>query len=302
MNSSPALLTILDFLRWSISQMNEQVVCFGHGTDNSEDETMWLVSEGLHLPYPIPVEYWSARLTEEEKERLFHLLHRRIQDKVPLPYLIHKAWFAGLEFYVDERVLIPRSPIGELIASQFTPWIEPSRVRHILDVCTGSGCIAIACANAFPEAAVDALDISTDALLVARKNVQDLHCEENVTLWESNLFQTLPAPTEKYDIIVSNPPYVSQAEFSGLPPEYHHEPSIALLTQSNSPDGLEIVDEILAVAGQYLAPEGILVVEVGNSEEALIAKYPQLPFVWLDFERGGSGVFLLTAEQLKNYV
>ncbi len=298
-----ALHTILDFLRWGISQMNahshvsHNAIHFGHGTDNSEDEAMLILSDTLHLPYPIQNEYLQARLTDEEKELLMTRFTQRIQDRIPVPYLIHKAWFAGLEFYVDERVLIPRSPIAELIEEGFSPWADDFQVNRVLDLCTGSACIAIACAYAFPDAHVDAIDISSDALAVAEKNVVLHDCKESVTLWESNVFDALPSGT-RYDIIVSNPPYVSAEEFSQLPKEYQHEPALALLTEENSPDGLEIVDKILATVSQYLNPKGILIIEVGNSEKALIKKYPDVPFLWLEFARGGHGVFLLTAEQL----
>lgn len=289
--------TLLDFLRWGISQMNAHAVYFGHGTDNSEDEAMLMLATTLHLSYPINPEYLHARLTQEEKAALIAIFQRRIQERVPVPYLINKAWFAGLEFYVDERVLIPRSPVAELIEQGFSPWVEPMEVHRILDLCTGSACIAIACAYAFPEAHVDAVDISKDALAVADKNVRHHGCEDSLSLWESDLFSHLPSDS-RYDIIISNPPYVSDEEFSGLPPEYHHEPAMALLTQKGSPDGLEIVNQILKQAKHYLNPKGILVVEVGNSQEALVQRYPDAPFLWLDFEKGGDGVFLLTAEQL----
>lgn len=294
---STSLHTLLDFFRWSVTQMNMHSVYFGHGTDNSEDETMLILSDTLHLPYPIKSEYFQARLTEEEKDRLFNLLYRRIHEKIPVPYLIHKSWFSGLEFYVDERVLIPRSPIAELIERQFSPWIDAQEVHNILDLCTGSACIAIACAYAFPEASIDAVDLSEDALVVAEENVKRHERKTQVTLWQSDLFKELP-PEKRYDIIVSNPPYVSQDEFSSLPKEYHHEPAMALLTRENSPDGLEIVEQILYQAKKYLNPNGILIVEVGNAEQALIEKHPEIPFLWLDFEHGGTGIFLLTAEQL----
>lgn len=294
---NPRMKTIRDFLRWGMSQMNAHDVHFGHGTENSEDEAMLLVSHALHLPYPIQAEYWSARLTSEEMEAIQSLFHRRIQERVPALYLTHQAWFAGLPFYVDERVLIPRSPIAELIEQQFLPWIDTDNIHRVLDLCTGSGCIAIACAYAFPEAHVDAVDISPEALAVAQKNNQEHHTEDTVSLILSNMWSALP-PENQYDIIVSNPPYVGEAEFLDLPKEYTHEPALALLTEKNSSDGLECVDEILRSAKKYLSPHGILVVEVGNAEEALMEKYPEVPFLWLDFERGGSGVFLLTAEQL----
>ncbi len=296
-----SLQTLLDFLRWSVSQMNANAAYFGHGTDNSDDEAMLLLSDTLHLPYPIKPEYLHARLTEAEKKQLLFLLQRRIEEKIPMPYLIHKAWFCGLEFYVDPRVLIPRSPIGELIENQFSPWIEPSLVQNVLDLCTGSGCIAIACSHVFPEAHVDAVDICPEALEVASKNIQLHQSESSVSLWQSNLFQALP-PKTGYDIIVSNPPYISAAELATLPPEYHHEPTHALLAHPNSPHGLEIIDKILAQAGEHLSPHGILIVEVGNAEEALIEKYPDIPFLWLEFEHGGTGVFLLTAQQCKDII
>ncbi len=296
-----SLQTILDFLRWGISQMNANTAYFGHGTDNSEDDAMLLLSDTLHLPYPIKSKYLAAKLTEEEKERIFHLFEKRIKEKIPVPYLIHKAWFCGLEFYVDERVLIPRSPIAELIEQQFFPWIGSSLVENILDLCTGSACIAIACAHAFPDACVDAVDICPNALAVAAKNIQIHECEQNVTLWQSDLFQALP-PKRGYDIIVSNPPYVSAEEMDTLPPEYHHEPTHALIAQPGSLDGLEIVDKILKKASQYLSPHGILIVEVGNAEQALLDKYPDVPFLWLEFARGGTGVFLLTAQQCQDII
>lgn len=290
------LKTIRDFLRWGVSQLNSHSAHFGHGTTTSEDEAMLIIAESLHLPYPIRSSYLSARLTDEEKKCLFDLFYRRIHEKIPVPYLIHKAWFFGLEFYVDERVLIPRSPIAELIEQEFSPWANPP-VHHILDLCTGSACIAIACAYAFPHAHVDAVDISPDALAVAKKNVEKHACQDSVFLWESDLFEKLPDDA-RYDIIVSNPPYVSAEEFTALPQEYHHEPAMALLSEKNSADGLEIVEKIIQKARQHLKPQGILIVEVGNAEAALIQKYPELPFLWLEFERGGTGVFLLKAEDL----
>lgn len=299
--NTPYLHTLLDFLRWGISQLNANDIHFGHGTDNSEDEAMLILAEALHLPYPIKAEYLHGHLTEDEKTHLMEFFEKRIQKNIPAPYLIHKAWFAGLEFYVDERVIIPRSPIAELIVQEFSPWIDATHVNNILDLCTGSGCIAIACAYAFPDAQVDAVELSPDAFAVAEKNIQQHHCEDCVTLYLSDLFQALPKE-KRYDLIISNPPYVSAQEFSKLPKEYHHEPSMALLSQEGSHDGLEIVDRILADAQQHLTPEGILIIEVGNSEEALIKKYPHLPFLWLDFAEGGNGVFLLTYEQLSTIV
>jgi ribosomal protein L3 glutamine methyltransferase len=238
----------------------------------------------------------QALLTNDEKERLCQQLERRIISRVPVPYLTHQAYFCDLTFYVDERVLIPRSPIAELIQQQFAPWVDAESVTRVLDLCTGSGCIAIACCYAFPEALVDAVDISKEALEVAEINRQRHELQDVLTLIESDCFAEVPLTT--YDIIVSNPPYVSGDEMQTLPDEYSHEPRLALEATNH---GLAIVENILFTAHRYLSPEGILIVEVGNSEEALMEAYPEVPFTWLDFEKGGHGVFLLTHQQIKDY-
>lgn len=290
------LKTIRDWLRFATSQFNASNLYYGHGTDNAWDEAHALVLRSLHLPFEINMQILDARLTTEERQHLLEHIKRRIDDRIPVPYLIQEAWFAGLPFYVDERVLIPRSPIAEFIEQQFTPWIEPENVQAILDLCTGSGCIAIACAAAFPDAEVDAVDLSQDALSVAERNVVRHQVGEQVNLYHSDLFTALPP--KRYDIIVSNPPYVSRDEMQTLPAEYRHEPEFALAAAE---EGLAIACEILRQAANYLTENGILVVEVGNSEQALVERYPQVPFTWLEFERGGQGVFLLTAAQLKQY-
>ncbi len=210
--------------------------------------------------------------------------------------MTHEAWFAGLPFYVDERVIIPRSPIAELINKHFEPWLEPENVMSVLDLCTGSGCIAIACALALPHARIDAVDLSTDALSVAQKNVEKYDLVDRVRLIESDLFQSIPA--EKYDLIISNPPYVSESEWQELPAEYHHEPRLAL---EAGKEGLDVVSRMLNQAAQHLTENGVLIVEVGNSAMALEKAFPDLPFLWLEFEQGGEGVFLLTAEQLRSH-
>ncbi|OGT46179.1 MAG: ribosomal protein L3 N(5)-glutamine methyltransferase [Gammaproteobacteria bacterium RIFCSPHIGHO2_12_FULL_41_20] len=286
------LYTLRDFIRFATSRFNEAGLYYGHGTDNAWDEAIALVLHTLHLPHSIDNSMLDARLTQDEKELVLQLIEKRIQQRIPLPYLTHEAWFAGLAFYVDERVLIPRSPIAELIENQFSPWIDPTHIHHILDLCTGSGCIAIACAKHFPNATIDATDISEEALTIAKINTLRHHVEDQVILYQSDLFNSLP--TKKYDIIISNPPYVSGEEMDTLPAEYRHEPTLGL---AGGKEGLDIVLRILRQARHYLSPQGILIVEVGNSEHALVEHYPQLPFTWLEFQRGGGGVLLLSAAQ-----
>jgi ribosomal protein L3 glutamine methyltransferase len=293
MTETSDLRTIRDYLRWAVSRFNEANLTFGHGTDNAWDEAVALILHTLYLPHEINPTILDARLTQAEREILYKLIQRRIHERIPAAYLTHEAWFSGMPFYVDERVLIPRSPIAELIENQFQPWIDPHVVYDILDLCTGSGCIAIACAKAFPDVCVDASDISADALVIAKKNVERHDLEEQVHLYQSNLFESLPPKT--YDIIVSNPPYVDAEDMASLPKEFLHEPALGLAGGSN---GLDLVLKILQEAPKYLNPQGILIIEVGNSEHALAEKFPEIPFMWLEFQRGGGGVFLLTAKQL----
>ena len=288
--------SIIDFLRFGLSRANAASLYYGHGTDNAWDDMLALVLRSLSLPLDIDPLLLQGRLTPGEKELLCEQLARRVLSRIPVPYLIHEAYFCDLPFYVDERVLIPRSPIAELIQQQFSPWIATDDVQSILDLCTGSGCIAIACCEAFPAALVDAVDISIDALAVAEINRKRHGVDEVLTLIESDCFEAVPA--KRYDIIVSNPPYVGFDEMQTLPDEYRHEPTLALETSNN---GLAIVEKILFSAHDYLTDEGILVVEVGNSDNALSEAYPHVPFTWLDFERGGHGIFLLTAAQVKTY-
>lgn len=290
------LKTVHDYLSYTTGCFEEAGLFFGHGTDNAWDESVALVLHAMNLPPNTGTEVLDRVLNPQEAAMVMQLIDKRITLRIPLAYITRQAWFAGMQFYVDERVLVPRSPLAELIERQFSPWCDPDKVQHILDLCTGSGCIAIACANYFQKAQVDASDISSDALKVASMNIEKHVLGDRVKLVESDLFKSIPP--KKYDIIVSNPPYVSEEEMAELPREYHHEPALGLAAGKL---GLDIVDHILNDAGKYLAPHGILVVEVGNSEVALAEAYPDIPFMWLEFERGGGGVFLLTAEQLEKY-
>jgi len=286
------LHTIQDMLRWTVSRLNAANVYYGHGTDNAWDEAVQLVLPSVFLPLDIPEDMHTARLTSSERHRIVERVIRRVNERVPVAYLTNKAWFCGMEFYVDERVLVPRSPIGELINNRFSGIVR-DKPQHILDMCTGSGCIAIACAYAFPETEVDAVDISGDALAVAERNIDTHGIEHWVTPIRSDLFRELP-PLQ-YDLIVTNPPYVDEEDMSDLPQEYRHEPVLGL---ASGRDGLKLTRRILACAPDYLTDDGVLICEVGNSMVHLMEQYPDIPFTWLEFENGGDGVFMLTKQQL----
>lgn len=288
------LHTLGDFIRWGTSQFNKAQLFFGHGTDNAIDEAIVLVSHALHLPREIPDILWHTRLTYSEKQQVLELLERRQQHRIPAPYLTHEAWFTNLRFYVDQRVLIPRSPMAELIEQQFEPWVKADDVKRVLDLCTGSGCIAIASAMlAFPNAEIDAVDVSSDVLEVAQQNINNYGLEQRVHTVHSDLFSSLAGI--HYDLIVCNPPYADAQELQAMPDEYQHEPRIGL---DAGEDGLFFVKKVLREAAQYLTPQGVLIVEVGLSQASLVEQYPDAPFLWLEFQHGGEGIFLITAEQL----
>jgi len=292
------LYSATDFIRWGASRFAEAGLHYGHGTDNALDEAVALVLHALHLPHGCPDRLLDARLTAGEKAEIYRLLVKRVEDRIPAAYLTGETWFAGMKFKSDARALVPRSPIAELVEAHFEPWTDPDAVDSVLDLCTGGGCIAIACAHAFPGAAVDAVDLSAEALALARENVEMHGVGAQVTLYEGDLFAPLPKG-RRYDIIVSNPPYVDADDMAGLPGEFRHEPELGLAAGD---DGLDIARRILAAAADWLSESGILVVEVGNSAAALEDAYPDVDFTWLDFERGGEGVFLLTAAELRKHV
>jgi len=281
-------------LRAATSRLRRARLHYGHGTDNAADDAAALLAHALRRKDPLTGKDMGRPLSAAAGARLDALVSRRISERIPVVYLTNRCWFAGLPMYVDERVLIPRSPIAELIEARFEPWVDPERVRSIVDIGTGSGCIAIACALAFPRAKVDAVDISPEALAVARVNRREFGLSRRLRLLKSDYFAALEGA--RYDIIVSNPPYVGAAEFGCLPREFAHEPAGALLAGS---DGMDAVHVLLREAARHLTPQGVLVVEVGNTETRVRRALPQLPFVWLSFARGGGGVFLLTAQQLR---
>lgn len=288
------LVTIRDWLRWAVSRFNEGGLFYGHGTDNAWDEAVWLVLATLHLPRDRLEPWLDAHLTKSERLLLLNNLQQRVVHRVPTAYLVQEAWLGEFRFHVDSRVIIPRSYFAELIADGFAPWVaDPEEVGAALDLCTGSGCLAILMAHAFPNAAIDAIDISADALAVARRNIDDYDLADRVVPIESDLFAAVPE--RRYDLIVCNPPYVTAAAMEGLPAEYRHEPSGALAAGS---DGLDVVRRLLADARKHLNPGGLLAIEVGHNRALVEVAFPDLPVTWLDTDSGEGKVFLVVREDL----
>lgn len=290
--SLSALRTVRDFVRWGASEFARAGLVFGHGTDNALDDAFHLVLSALKLPFDLPAVYLEATLAEDERETVHALLRRRIDTRKPTPYLTGTAWFAGLEFEVSEQVLVPRSPIAELIRAHFAPWL-PREPETILDLCAGSGCIGIACAYACPQAEVDLGEIDAGALAVIARNIARHQVEDRVHAAPGDLFAGVRG--KRYDLIVSNPPYVPTAEWAALAPEFMHEPKLALEAGA---DGMDIVERILAEAPAHLNADGVLICEIGGSQDEFEARFADIPVAWPSFENGGDGVFVITREDL----
>ncbi|MCB5207318.1 50S ribosomal protein L3 N(5)-glutamine methyltransferase [Methylovorus mays] len=291
---SEELITIRDWLRFAVSRFEEAGIFFGHGTDNAYDEAVWLIMSALHLPHDTLNNFLDSRLLESERKHLAHLLERRVEQRVPTAYLVREAWLKGFKFYVDERVIVPRSFIAELLEDGLSPWIDyPEMVESAADICTGSGCLGILLAHAFPDAEVDVADISADALAVANINIANYGLQDQVKAIQSDMFSALQGKT--YDLIISNPPYVDAPSMAQLPEEYRNEPQIAL---GSGTDGLEHTHTLLREAGKYLNDGGLLIVEIGHNRDALHEAYPDLPFTWLEVESGNEFVFMLSKKQL----
>lgn len=287
--------TVRDFLRYAVTRFNSAKLCFGHGSSNAFDEAAYLILHTLNLPLDKLDPFLDAQLLPDEVRAVLKALDQRATERLPAAYITNEAWLGGYRFYVDPRVIVPRSFISELIPDQFAPWVdEPDSVKRILELCTGSGCLPIMLADAFPNAKVDAVDISADALAVARRNVEDYELQGRIMLIKSDLYANVPQ--KKYDLIISNPPYVNSDSMGQLPEEYRHEPSIAL---DGGPDGMALVRNIVAGAKQRLTEQGILMVEIGHERAHAEAAFPELDFTWLSTSAGDDMIFLLRADQLK---
>ncbi len=288
------LHTLRDLLRFAVSQFNQAGLVFGHGSDTAYDEAAYLILHTLHLPLDHLEPFLDARLTSTEVSQVLDILERRVTERLPAAYLTHEAWLGSYSFYVDQRVIIPRSFIAELLQNRLEPWItDAAEIHAALDLCTGSGCLAIVLAHAFEQAEIDAVDISTDALAVASRNIADYQLQERVRLMQSDLFAGLAG--RRYDLIISNPPYVNAESMAELPEEYRHEPVNAL---ASGADGLEATRKILAGAAAHLTDQGLLVVEIGHNRDAVLREYPRTPFTWLETSAGDEFVFLLRRDQL----
>jgi ribosomal protein L3 glutamine methyltransferase len=295
-NTSMPADTIRSWANWGEQAFDNAGLYYGHGTDNPMDEAVYLIAYALKTDFDFTGFDIDKPLGQSDNAAIYALLKSRIVTRKPAAYLVNEAWFAGYPFYVNEHVLVPRSPLAELIAGQFYPWVDASKVKSIIDIGTGSGCIAIACALYLAHCTVDAVDIDEQALSLTQKNIQRHQLQDRVKMIKSDLFSQVPV--KAYDIIISNPPYVSEAEYADLPVEYHREPKLGLTAGI---DGLDCVRQMLRDAGKYLAEGGVLIVEVGNSQTALEDAFPEVPFTWLEFEHGGSGVFLLDKQQIDEY-
>ncbi len=292
--ASQSLHTVRDYLRFAVSRFYQAKLFFGHGSNDAYDEAVYLILHTLHLPVDTLAPFLDAQLTMSERSEVLSIIQRRVEQRIPAAYLTHEAFLGEYSVYVDERVSVPRSFIAELLRQRLSPWIaEPDNIGHVLDMCTGSGCLAILCADAFPNAQVDAVDLSADALMVAKRNVADYELAERINLIESDLFTQLPG--RKYDLIISNPPYVDAESVTALPPEYLHEPKLSLGSGS---DGLDATRVILAQAAEHLSDNGILIVEIGHNRDVIEAAYPTLPFTWLDVTAGDQFVFMLHRNDL----
>ncbi|MDP2761622.1 MAG: 50S ribosomal protein L3 N(5)-glutamine methyltransferase [Sideroxyarcus sp.] len=292
--ATASLKTVRDCFRFAISRFNDAKLFFGHGSEDAYDEAAYLILHTLHLPLDLLEPFLDARLTQSELYEVLNIVEKRAEQRIPAAYLTHQAFLGDFSFYVDERVIVPRSFIAELLREQLFPWLDsPDEVSSVLDLCTGSGCLAILAAHAFPFAGIDAADLSPDALEVARRNVTDYGLGGRITLVESDLFTRLQG--KRYDIIISNPPYVDAPSVAALPAEYQHEPKLAL---GSGTDGLDATRIILEQAAEHLNPGGLLLVEIGHNRDALEAAYPELPFTWLEVSAGDEFVFLLHREEL----